>query len=101
MQGSVFVYTAGSLCVSSFTGSGTEFNNVSAGLAKVWQMVSQELAGSSLDLASLMYCSADGTIIAKLSNGSTYSLCGARFHGEISSYDAGAQFVDKIRQVAG
>lgn len=101
MQGSVFIYTAKGLCVSSFTGTGTEFNNVAAGLAKVWDMVSKELAGSPLELSNLMYLSATGSLTAVLSNGSSYGICGARFHGEISSYDAGSQLLDKTRQVAG
>lgn len=98
MQNSVFLYTAGSLCVSSFTGTATEFNNVSAGLSKVWDMVAKELAGSSHELSNLMYCSADGTLVARLSNGSCYSLAGARFHGEISSYDAGFQLLENLRK---
>ena len=97
MQNSVFLYTAGGLGVSSFTGTGTEFNNVSAGLAKVWDMVNKGLVGSSQELANLMYCSADGTLVAKLSNGSTYTTYGARFHGEISSYNAGAELLECIR----
>lgn len=101
MQGSVFIYTTKGLCVSSFTGTGTEFNNVAAGLAKVWDMVAKELAGSSLELSNLMYISTTGSLSAVLSNGSSYGLAGARFHGEISSYDAGAQLLDVIRQVSG
>ena len=101
MSGSVFIYTTAGLCVSSFTGTDTEFNNVATGLAKVWDMVSKELAGSSLELANLMYISTTGSLTALLSNGSSYSICGARFHGEISSYDAGSLLLDKTRQVAG
>lgn len=98
MQGSVFIYTAKGLCVSSFTGTDTEFNNVAAGLAKVWEMVSITLAGSSQELANIMYISTTGSLSAVLSNGSSYGICGARFHGEISSYDAGSQLLDKIHQ---
>lgn len=101
MQSSVFVYTVKGLCVSSFTGTGTEFNNVSAGLANVWQMVSMELVGASQELANIMYISSTGTLIATLSNGYSHSICGARFHGEISAYDSAVQLIDKIRQVAG
>ena len=101
MQGSVFIYTPEGLCVYPFTGTDTEFNNVATGLAKVWDMVSKGLAGSSLELANLMYISATGALTAMLSNGSTYGLCGARFHGEISSYDAGSLLLYKIRQVVG
>lgn len=98
MQGSVFIRTVKGLCVSSFTGTDTEFNNVAAGLAKVWDMVGKELAGSSLELANLMYISTTGSLTALLSNGSSYGLYGARFHGEISSYDAGSQLLECIRQ---
>lgn len=100
MQNSVFLYTARGLGVSSFTGTATEFNNVSAGLTKVWQMVTMELVGSSQELVHLMYCSADGTLIAKLSNGNTCTTYGARFHGEISSYDAAVEIIEHIRLLA-
>lgn len=97
MQGSVFIYTSAGLCVSSFTGTGTEFNNVAAGLAKVWDMVNKELACSSLELSNLMYISTTGSLSAVLSNGSSYGFAGARFHGEISSYDSGSLLLDKIQ----
>lgn len=98
MQDSVFVYTAGSLCVSSFTGTGTEFNNVSVGLATVSQIISKGIAGSPLHLVNLLYCNVDGSLTAKLSDNGTYTIYGARFHGELSSHDAGAQLLEKIRK---
>lgn len=98
MQESIFIYTASGLGVSSYTGIGTEFSSVSAGLAKVWQMVSQDIAGSAQELSSLMYNSTTGSLAAVLSNGSSYGICGARFHGEISSCDAGSQLSEKIRK---
>ena len=101
MQGSVFIRTTKGLCVSSFTGTDTEFYNVAAGLAKVWDMVSKELAGSPHELSNLMYISTTGSLSAVLSNGSSYGLAGARFHGEISSYDVGTQLLECIRQAAG
>lgn len=101
MQNSVFLYTERGLGVSSFTGTGTEFNNVSAGLAKVWEMVSKEFAGSSQELVNLMYCSADGTLVARFSNGKTYTTHGARFHGEISSQDAGLELLECINPLRG
>ena len=98
MQGSVFIYTAGGLAVSSFTGTGTEFNNVAAGLAKVWQMVGEYFSGSQLRVANLMYISTTGSLTALLSNGTAVTIYGARFHGEISSYDAGCQLLERIVQ---
>lgn len=97
MQSSVFIRTVKGLCVSFFTGTDTEFNNVATGLAKVWDMVAKELAGSSLELSNLMYISTTGSLTATLSNGSSYGFCGARFHGEISSYDAGSQLLECLR----
>lgn len=98
MQGSVFILTAGGFHVSSFTGTGTEFINVSSGLSKVWQMANKEFAGSPQELVNLMYISTTGSLTAKLSNGSMPTIYGVRFHGEISSYDAGTQLVECIRQ---
>ena len=98
MQGSVFIYTAGGLAVSSFTGTGTEFNNVAAGLAKVWQMVGEYFSGSGQRVANLMYISTTGSLTALLSNGTAVTIYGARFHGEISSYDAGCQLLERIVQ---
>ena len=98
MQGSVFIYTAGGLAVSSFTGTGTEFNNVAAGLAKVWQMVGDYFSGSGQRVANLMYISTTGSLTALLSNGTAVTIYGARFHGEISSYDAGCQLLERIVQ---
>ena len=98
MQGSVFIYTAGGLAVSSFTGTGTEFNNVAAGLAKVWQMVGEYFSGSEQRVANLMYISTTGSLTALLSNGTAVTIYGARFHGEISSYDAGCQLLERIVQ---
>lgn len=98
MQGSVFIYTAGGLAVSSFTGTGTEFNNVAAGLAKVWQMVGDYFSGSQQRVANLMYISTTGSLTALLSNGTAVTIYGARFHGEISSYDAGCQLLERIMQ---
>ena len=98
MQGSVFIYTAGGLAVSSFTGTGTEFNNVAAGLAKVWQMVGEYFSGSQQRVANLMYISTTGSLTALLSNGTAVTIYGARFHGEISSYDAGCQLLERIVQ---
>lgn len=100
MQSSVFVYTAGSVCVSSFTGTGQEFYNVSAGLSTVWQMVSTGIAGAPLHLSNLLYCGVDGSLTAKLSDNSTYTIYGARFHGELSSQDAGSLLLEKIRKQA-
>ena len=98
MQGSVFIYTAGGLAVSSFTGTGTEFNNVAAGLAKVWQMVQDYLSGSEHRVANLMYISTTGSLTALFSNGTTATIYGARFHGEISSYDAGSLLLHRIME---
>ena len=98
MQGSVFIYTAGGLAVSSFTGTGTEFNNVAAGLAKVWQMVGEYFSGSEQRVANLMYISTTGSLTALLSTGTAVTIYGARFHGEISSYDAGCQLLERIVQ---
>lgn len=98
MQGSVFIYTASGLAVSAFTGTGTEFNNVAAGLAKVWQMVGEYLSNSEQRVANLMYISATGSLTALFSNGTTATIYGARFHGDISSYDAGCQLLERIVQ---
>ncbi len=98
MQGSVFIYTAGGLAVSSFTGTGTEFNNVAAGLAWVWQVVQDYLSGSEQRVANLMYISTTGSLTALFSNGTTATIYGARFHGEISSHDAGCKLLERIMQ---
>ena len=98
MQGSVFIHTAGCLAVSSFTGTGTEFNNVAAGLAWVWQVVRDYLSGSDLELANLMYISTTGSLTALFSNGTTATIYGARFHGEISSHDAGCKLLERLMQ---
>lgn len=98
MQGSVFILTAGGFHVSSFTGTGTEFINVSSGLSKVWQMVNKEFAGSPQELVNLMYINVTGSLTAKLANGSTPTIYGCRFHGELSSLDAGTKLLECIRQ---
>lgn len=98
MQGSVFILTAGGFHVSSFTGTGTEFINVSSGLSKVWQMANKEFTGSPQELVNLMYISTTGSLTAKLANQSIPTIYGVRFHGELSSLDAGTQLVECIRQ---
>ena len=98
MQGSVFIYTAGGLAVSSFTGTGTEFNNVAAGLAWVWQVATDYLSGSEQGIKNLMYISTTGSLTALLSNGTTATIYGARFHGEISSHDAGCKLLECLMQ---
>lgn len=98
MQSYVFIYTAGGLHVSSFTGTGTEFINVSSGLSKVWQMVNKEFAGTPQELVNLMYISATGSLTAKLTNQSMPTIYGVRFHGEITAYDAGTKLLECIRQ---
>ena len=98
MQETEFIYTPGTLGVSAFTGTGTEFNNVATGLAKVWQMVQDYLSGSEHRVANLMYISTTGSLTALFSNGTTATIYGARFHGEISSYDAGCQLLERIVQ---
>ena len=98
MQQSFFFYTEGHLCVSSYTGTGTEFANVSAGLAKVWELVSTALAGVSQEVTSLFYFCAEGKLVANLTSNISYTIYGARFHGEISSHDAGSRLVGLIQQ---
>ncbi len=97
MQNGFFMYTGNSLGVSYFTGTGTEFNNVAAGLAKVWDMVAKELAVGTQEIVSLMYWSAEGKLVANLTSNISYTIYGARFHGEISSYDTGLELLERIR----
>lgn len=97
MQDSVFMYTGRGLGVSSFTGTGTEFNNISAGLTKVWEMLAPEVANFGLELVHLLYNSATGSLGAKLSNKATYTIDGARFHGELTSYAVGCELLECIR----
>ena len=98
MQGSVFIYTAGGLAVSAFTGTGTEFNNVAAGLARPWHVVQDYLSGSEHQVVNLMYISTTGSLTALFSNGTTATIYGARFHGEISAHDAGCKLLERIMQ---
>ena len=98
MQETVFIHTAGSLGVSAFTGTGTEFNNIAAGLSKVFAMLNKEFAGTAREVVSLMYISATGSLTAKLANGSIPAIYGARFHGEISAYEAGCQLLERVQQ---
>ena len=99
MQSSSFVYNGSSLGVVSFSGTGTEFINISAGLSKVWQMVSQRVAQLDRELASLQYSPVEGDLRAKLTNGVTYHVNGVRFHGELSSYDAGCKVLECITRL--
>ena len=99
MSGNVFLYTAGSLGVSSFTGTATEFDNIRAGLAKVWETVNKGIASSGKELVNLMYCSATGSLTARLSSGSAHTVYGARFHGEISTNDACLQLLESVCQL--
>lgn len=99
MQGSVFLYNGSDLSVFSFTGTGADFINISAGLSRTWQQVKEEVAKLGLGLNSLMYISTTGSVTATLSNGSTPVIYGARFHGELSSLDAGTKLLECIRQL--
>lgn len=99
MDSCVFLYTAGSLGVSNFTGTATEFDTCRAGLAQVWEMVHKDVVASEQELVNLMYSSATGSLTAKFSNGHTFTIHGARFHGVVSSHDTGSQLLECIHQL--
>lgn len=100
MQETEFIYTPGTLGVSAFTGTGTEFNNVAAGLSKVFTMLNEELAGTAREVLGLIYISATGSLTAKLANGSMPAISGARLNGEISAHHAGSQLLECVQQGA-
>lgn len=99
MDSCVFIYTAGSLGVSSFTGTASEFDTCRDGLALVWEMVHKDTAESGQELVNLMYNSATGSLTAKFSNGHIFTIHGARFHGMVSSTDAGMELLECIHQL--
>lgn len=99
MESCVFIYTASSLGVSSFTGTASEFDTVRAGLAMVWEMVHKDAAGSGQELVNLMYISVTGSLTAKFSNGHTFTIHGGRFHGVVSSQDTAAELLECIHHL--
>ena len=98
MQETTFIYTPGTLGVSAFTGTGTDFNNIAAGLAKVFTMLNKEFAGTAREVLGLIYISATGSLTAKLANGSMLAICVDRLNGEISAHHAGRQLLECMQQ---
>lgn len=100
MQETEFIYTPGTLGVSAFTGTGTEFNKIAAGLSKVFNKLNKEFAGTDREVLGLIYISATGSLTAKLANGSMPAISGARLNGEISAHHAGCQLLECVQQEA-
>lgn len=98
MQETEFIYTQGTLGVSAFTGTSTDFNNVAAGLAKIFTMLNEEFAGTAREVLGLIYISTTGSLTAKLANGSMLAIYVDRLNGEISAHHAGRQLLECLMQ---
>lgn len=98
MQGGIFFYAEGSLYVSAFTGTDTEFNNVATGLATVWDMVNKILEKSTQEVISLIYCPVESKLVANLTSHISYTVFRARLDGEEPSCDAGSRLANAIQQ---
>lgn len=98
MQSGILFYAEGSLYASSFTGTDTEFNNVAAGLVKVWDMVNKVLENSTQEVISLIYWTVEDKLAANLTSHISYTIFGARLDSEESSLDAGSKLANAIQQ---